>query len=166
MSATYTLHLPEDAEPGRPEALDRAVLVRDGFSWGAFLVPALWFARHRHWLLALGVIVVVVALAAVLRLLGARWGTVIAAELLLHALLGWEGTSLRRWSYARRGRPAMDVVYAANEAEAEAKSFARWLAPPALPTPKPPPLPARVRAWAGRDPHAVIGLFPDAEGRR
>jgi hypothetical protein len=34
---TFTLHLPADAAPGDAEALDDAELVKDGFSWGAFV---------------------------------------------------------------------------------------------------------------------------------
>lgn len=164
MSAAYTLHVAPFAAPGDPDALERSDVVRDGFSWGAFLVPALWFLRHRHWWLALGAAAVVVALAAGLRAAGMGSGTIFTAELLLHALIGLEGPTLRRWSYARRGRPMADVVYAANEAEAEAKSFARWLAEPE---------PSRVArststrtssaTWRGSEP--VIGLFPDLEGR-
>ena len=41
-----------------PAALDRAEVVRDGFSWGACLVPGLWFLWHRHWLPALAAYVV------------------------------------------------------------------------------------------------------------
>ena len=167
MSATYTLHVARGAAPGDPAALDRADLVRDGFSWGAFLVPSLWFLRHRHWWLALAAVAVVVGTAAVLKVLGFGLGTILVVEVLLHALLGLEGSTLRRWALARRGRPVADVVLAGNEAEAEAKSFARWLAPE-TDRPQPvPPAPAVGPAFPrfGRS-EPVLGLFPDLEGRR
>ncbi|WP_375461900.1 DUF2628 domain-containing protein [uncultured Enterovirga sp.] len=167
MRATYTLHVAPYAAPGDPHALERADLVRDGFSWGAFLVPVLWFLRHRHWLLALGAVAVSIGLAVALRAAGAGSGTIVTAELLLHALLGLEGATLRRWAFARRGRPVVDVVYAANEAEAEAKSFGRWLSD------RSPAEPARRFSAGGpslpsyrQGPEPVIGLFPDLEGRR
>lgn len=168
MSAPYTLHVAPFAEPGDPRALERADLVRDGFSWGAFLVPALWFVAHRHWLLALAAVLVVGALAGILRLAGLAPGPILMAEILLHLLIGFEASSLRRWSYARRGRPAVDVVHAANEAEAETKAFSRWLAPAAeAAATRPPPVPARYRPALGARPDGgVIGLFPDLEGRR
>ena len=39
---TYTLHLPTDAARAIRRAR-RAVLVNDGFSWGAFFFSLLWF---------------------------------------------------------------------------------------------------------------------------
>lgn len=166
MSAAYTLHVAPFAAPGDPAALERADLVRDGFSWGAFLVPSLWFLRHRHGWLALAAAAVVVALAVALRAAGMGSGTILAAELLLHALIGLEGPTLRRWAYARRHRPMADVVYAANEAEAEAKSFARWLSGSDPSPPRPPAAVPSTGAGAWRGPEPVIGLFPDLEGRR
>ena len=167
MSSTFTLHPSADAALGDVRALEDAELVRDGFSWGACLVPALWFAWHRHWLTALLALLVLAGLGTGLWALGARPGTIVAAELLLHLLFGLEGASLRRFALERRGRPASDVVVAADTAEAEAKSFARWLAPRPEATPRasgitPAVRPAPVRS--GSEP--VIGLFPDAEGRR
>ena len=165
MSAPYTLHVAPYGTPGDPHALDRADLVRDGFSWGAFLVPMLWFFRHRHWLLGLGALAAVAGLALVLWLLGFGIVTILCAELLLHLLIGLEGPSLRGWAYGRSGRPAVDVVTASDEAEAESKSFGRWLADPAgaespKPPRSPPPIPGR---WGGEP---IIGLFPESGAPR
>ncbi|HMO28341.1 DUF2628 domain-containing protein [Enterovirga sp.] len=178
MSATYTLHLAPRAVPGDPQALDQASLVRDGFSWGAFLVPPLWFLAHRHWLLALGVFLLLAAFWAGLRQAGMPGGASFLLNALLWFLVGLEASSLRRWDYARRGRPAVDAVFAANEAEAEAKSFARWLStkpeqPAAPASAAPPPVRAPAEAsrrtaapWRQPEGEQVIGLFPDVEGRR
>ena len=161
MSAAWTLHVAPFARRGDPGALDRADLVRDGFSWAAFLVPMLWFFRHRHWLLGLAALLVVAGFALALRAAGAGLGTILASEFLLHLLIGFEGPSLRRWAYARAGRPAVDAVNAGDEADAEAKSFARWLAPAEV---RPPPTPrSHARPRSVSEP--VIGLFPDLEGR-
>lgn len=166
MSASYTLHAARGAAPGDPEALERAALVRDGFSWGAFLVPSLWFIRHRHWGLALIALVAVGGTAWGLRGAGVGGGTIFTVELLLHALIGLEASTLRRWAYGLRGRPVADIVAAGNEAEAEAKSFARWLSQDAVAfRSAPTPWPGRGGSLASTGP-AVIGLFPDAEGRR
>ena len=165
MSATYTLHAARGAAPGDPAALERADLVRDGFSWGAFLAPALWLLWHRHWLLAPVALAVVVGTAFGLAALGLRPGAIIWVEILLHAFFGLEASSLRRWALARAGRPTVDVVAANDRAEAEAKSFARWLAP--VPTlDRVGVAPSGASAWLRRAPEPVIGLFPDLEGRR
>lgn len=71
---SYTLHLPADARPGESVELDRAVLVRDGFSWPAFAFTVLWFLFHRLWIAALVVLVGLVALAAAGFVLGLPTG--------------------------------------------------------------------------------------------
>jgi hypothetical protein len=158
---TYTLHVPADARPGDPRALDHAVLVRDGFTWGAFLFTFFWFFVHRLWLAGLMVLVAVVGLAALLATLGVRPGAAFAAELLLSLLIGLEAGALRRWTYRRR-KPAVDVVSAGSLEEAETKSFARWVAREASgPLASPPP-----PATSYRAPEPVIGLFPEAVPRR
>src|SRR3712207_238833 len=124
---TFTLHVAADALPGDPEPLDRAVLVRDGFSWGAFFFTALWFFAHRLWLAGLGVLVLLVAFNLGLAALGLRPGAAFLAQLLLSVLIGLEANSLRRWTLSRRGRPAIDVVTASDHDDAETKAFARWL---------------------------------------
>jgi hypothetical protein len=160
---TFTLHLPRDARPGDPAALDEAELVKDAFSWGAFFFTFLWFFFHRLWLAGLGVLVLVFAFGTALELLDVHPVAGTIAALLLQILIGLEANSLRRWTLARRGFTIADVVTAADRDEAEAKSFARWLdqrpAAPRLQAAT--PAPSTPRRY---DP--VIGLFPDAERSR
>jgi hypothetical protein len=165
---TYTLHLPSDALPGNADALERAVLVRDGFSWGAFFFTALWFFAHRLWLAGLGVLVLLVAFNLGLAALGLRPGAAFLAQLLLSVLIGLEANSLRRWTLSRRGRPAIDVVTASDHDDAETKAFARWLSARETPhyssMPASPPLRVPVAPYRAPDP--VIGFFPEADRRR
>ena len=159
----YTLHLPNDAPVGEPEALDRAVLVRDTFSWGAFIFTALWFFWHRLWLAGIGVLAGLFLVQAVLQALGAHPTAVFLTQVLLSLLIGLEASSLRRWTLHRRGRPVVDTVMAGNVEEAETKAFRRWL------DRRPPPLPASVPGTAGNartaETSPIIGLFPQAERR-
>jgi len=162
---TYTLHLPRDARPGDPAALEEAELVKDAFSWGAFFFTFLWFFVHRLWLSGLAVLGLVFAFGALLEVLNLHPAAATLAMLLLQALIGLEANSLRRWTLARRGLGLVDVVAGADQDEAEAKAFARWLAqrpapiPPRNPVPAPgPPTPRRSEP--------IIGLFPDAERPR
>ena len=166
-SAAYTLHVAPFAVPGDPEALDRAELVRDGFSWGAFLVPGLWLFRHRCWVAGIAAFVVVFCLAGALLALRASPGSIVLAEVLLHLLFGLEGASLRRLSLGRAGRPAVAVVIASDTAEAETRSFARWLEPDAA-VPAAASSMAGTRAASTSGPYGrqpVIGLFPEPGGR-
>ena len=161
---TYTLHLPRDARPGDPSALDESEFVKDAFSWGAFFFTFLWFFVHRLWLAGLAVLIVVFAFGGLMALLDVHPLAGSIAQLLLQSLIGLEANSLRRWTLARRGRPAVDAVTAADQDEAEAKAFARWLDAKAAPLPRS-PAPAPILSTPRRlDP--VIGLFPDAERPR
>src|SRR4051794_32756279 len=66
---TYTLHVAADAAPGDPGTLERAVLVKDGFSWGAFVFSFFWFFAHRLWIAGLIVLLAPAALGAALQVL-------------------------------------------------------------------------------------------------
>jgi hypothetical protein len=159
---SYTFHVPADAKPGESEALDRAVLVPDGFAWPAFAFTVLWFLFHRLWLAALIVLVGLAALAFGGYALGLPpvAGTVIS--FLASWLIGLEASSLRRWTLTRRGRPARDAVVARDAAEAESRAIARWLDPSAASLPPRAPFPG----GPVRRPDPVIGLFPDRAGAR
>lgn len=160
---TFTLHLPRDARPGDPAALDEAELVKDTFSWGAFFFTFLWFFFHRLWLAGIGILLLVLAFGIVLQLLQVHSTAATISVLLLQTLIGFEANSLRRWTLARRGLALADVVTAADRDEAEAKAFARWLSqkPAQIRNPATSPVPSTPRRS-----EPVIGLFPDAERYR
>jgi hypothetical protein len=106
----WTVHLPRGtALPAR--ARNAPVLVREGFSWGAFLLALPWFLAHRMWLESAGYLGLVLRLAALVP----GWAALPAA-LALQVLVGAHAQDLRRASLARRGRPAAHVV-AAPDAE-------------------------------------------------
>jgi hypothetical protein len=161
--ATYTLHVPADADPGDPDALENAELVKDGFSWGAFVFTFLWFFWHRRWLVGLAVLVAVVGLAFVVQATPIGSGGGFVALLLLSVLIGLEASSLRRWGLRRR-KPLVDVVTASGRDEAEVKSFARWLEQSG--SPRVPVRPAGAPIAPYRGPEPVIGLFPETERPR
>src|SRR5215203_4186991 len=96
---TYTLHAPAAALRGDPEALDRAELVADRFSWLAFSFTFLWFFFHRLWLAGLLVLVMLIVLHGALTLLHVHPAAPVAAQFLAGILIGLEASSLRRWTY-------------------------------------------------------------------
>ncbi len=159
--AAYTLHLDADARPGDPMALARAVVLRDGFSWGAVIFQPLWFLAHRLWVAALVVTLAIAALATACVLLKVTSGGMVMAHAALALLIGHEANAIRAWTLTRHGRIAVDAVIADSRDLAEARLFARWLerspgitktaaAPAAMRTAQVP----------------VVGLFPEAEARR
>ena len=166
MTTTYTLHMPANAEPGDPEALENAELIKDGFAWGAFVLGPfafLWFFWNRLWLAAIGVLIAVAALTGLLQVLRLGGGTAAIAMWLLVLLIGLEANNLKRWTLRRR-KPAVDMVTASDREEAEAKAFSRWLESPSRPRPVRAPAPLAGSFYRGPEP--VIGLFPDMERPR
>ena len=160
---TYTLHVPADAAPGDADALEDAELVRDGFSWGAFVFTFLWFFWHRAWLAGLAILAGLAALSVLLAALPVGGTAGFAAWLLLGILIGLEASSLRRWTLRKR-KPVADVVAASNRDEAEAKSFARWL--DRATEHRPLSRSGGVPMPPYRRPDPVIGLFPETEQPR
>src|SRR6478672_4603582 len=94
-----SVHLPRGsgvaARPSRAP-----VLVREGFSWGAFLFALPWLLLHRMWLEAIGYLGLVLLLAAFVPEAAA-----LPVALALQFLVGAEAQDLRRAALARRGRP-------------------------------------------------------------
>lgn len=88
------------------------VLVREGFSWGAFLFGGLWLLCQRVWIMGLLALAGGVLIGA-LTTDPAR----IILELGLAILLGLTGRDLKRWSLAWRGYTLVHVI-AANSDDA------------------------------------------------
>lgn len=181
--AVYTFHLPRDAVRGDASALEQAVLVRDGFSWGALIFQVLWCLWNRLWLVALGFVLVSTAISVGLGRAGVSETAIGIAGVLLAILLGLEGGNLRRQALERRGFALRGVVVAPDRFEAERRAFSVWLSPEAgsaavdIAAPasgdlsghegvREHGLPARDRATRAHNQSEVIGLFPAAEEPR
>ena len=107
----------------------KVVLLRDGFSWGALLVPTVWF-------LANGLI----ALAALHAALGVLIGALLPAPAVPFALvgiqvfLGFEARKLQGWWFELRGYRPEAVLVARDEDAAVLNlaafrpDLARWAA--------------------------------------
>jgi len=101
----YTIHaVPAEAQTPRPP-----VLLREGFCLSAFVFGFLWFLWKRLWWVALGLLVLSVAL--VMALPNPAEGPALIA---LHLLAGFEGRDRLRARLARRGLVEQGVVAAPN----------------------------------------------------
>ncbi|HEY6632241.1 MAG TPA: DUF2628 domain-containing protein [Rhizobiaceae bacterium] len=105
------------------EAAERAVLVRDSFSFLAFLVPPLWLLWHRLWIEAALAFAASVALTALAETAGLGF-TGAALSLLVSIYVGLEGPGLRINAMRRRGWHDWGVVEASDAREAEIRYFA------------------------------------------
>ncbi|KAF0231882.1 MAG: hypothetical protein FD175_443 [Beijerinckiaceae bacterium] len=157
--ARYTVHVPTQPD-ARAEALERAVFVRDGWSWGGFFFGPFWLLWHRNWLVGLLATIVVGLLFAVLVSQPIAEAAKVAAVLLIAFLWGLEGASLRRAALAFAGYREEALVVGDNLDEIERRFFleADAGASPAAPPAGISPPPVARGPWD----QPVIGLFPDA----
>ena len=98
---SWTVHLRPDAEP---------VLLREGWSWGAFLLGPLWLLSQRAWVPGVVVLALTLAFSAL-----APAPTRAVLALGLGTLLGLLGRDLVRWSLERRGYQLAHVLAARDE---------------------------------------------------
>lgn len=119
----FTVHYREEASGSLTGLAEDAILVKQGFSWPAFLFAPLWLLFKRMWI----VLLLFLALAGGVTALGvARWipdDVVTMLGLGLHLLLGLEGNDLYRWTLARRRYRERAVVAADNRLAAERRYF-------------------------------------------
>lgn len=160
--AFYTVMTPPAAEGGERGVIERARVIPDSFSWGAFLLNGLWLLGQRLWLATLLLVLVWAAILYV----NSRFGFHPSALSLIYwaiaLFLGIEGRNLIVRKLIRKGWHLADVVEARTLAEAERRYFERALADrPALP-PMASITPAATRPSG---PLPIIGLFPEAQGR-
>jgi hypothetical protein len=160
---TYTVHLPKAALNGDKAAMQGMELVKDAFSISALIFSLFWLLWHRLWLASVIVMCIYIIFISGVSALHIHPALVMAIESVIGFFLALEGSSIRRWTLARKGMPTVDVVIADNLEDAEVKAIARWCertpdsTSAVLPSPKTP-----LNA-----PHApeVIALFPMPEGR-
>lgn len=146
--ARFTIHVPGDA-PRRETGLERAVFVRDGWSWGAFLFGPFWLMAHRHWLTGFFALIALALVLAGIATLPVVAGAKAAVWLLVGWLFGIEGSSLRRFALRRGGYDEAGVIVGSAGEALEQRAFAGLGTGEAAP-------PAR----AGIP--SVLGLFPRA----
>lgn len=182
--AVYTLHVPADGVPGDPAVLGDAVLLKDGFAWGAFIFQVLWCLYHRLWLAALGLAIITFGVSAGLQWLDIPALATTVISLLIAGFFALEANGLRRRALERRGFRAAGVVVADSASDGETRAFSAWLAKratgvaprtgtnpnhnqgPAGPAGREPLLPSAPSPRPVAGPHPVLGLFPEPEGAR
>ncbi|MEM0907498.1 MAG: DUF2628 domain-containing protein [Pseudomonadota bacterium] len=176
--ATYTVW---EHDKFGEDKIVRAVMVRDGFHWLAFLFAPLW-------LLARGMVVVLILFVAIVGGLNAAAALYLpdnasfAVGVVLSLWFGFEAAGLHRWALARRGWRMMGVVDAQRKINAEKRYFTERLggdvartAPAARTTPPPLPYAAQTPfqmpsapsgpSVLGATSPPVVGLFPQGLGR-
>jgi len=120
----FTVHYPEEAARSLTGLGEQAVLVKEGFSWPAFLLAPAWLVFKRMW------IVLTLFVAAALAIGALSYAGRISEDVAtllsigLQLLLGFEGNDLYRWTLERRRYRERAVVSADNAVAAERRFFA------------------------------------------
>lgn len=144
----FTVH--ERPDPAR-DRLDRAeglVFVKDGFSWGAFLLGPLWLIGNGLWLALIGYLVLVGAVTAGLDAIEVSDTWISLAILAIHVALGYEADTLQRTALARRGWQSIGSVTGRSRSDCERRFFDGWLAAEAVRAPRDTPEVAATAAAA------------------
>ncbi len=123
----FTVHAPLSGPDGRAAA-DRFVFVRDGFHLWAAVFGVLWFLVHRLWLAALGCLAVLMLAGIAMAMLPVGNDVRTLVVVLIALLIGFEASSLWRWTLSHGRWRQLDVVVARNRREAEHRFFDRWTA--------------------------------------
>jgi hypothetical protein len=160
----YAIYEPEKTAPDIAERADGLVFVKEGFSWPALFVPALWLIYHRMW-------IELMLFSLLLLLVGWVFGSGSSGSLLLNlisfgivAMLAFEANDLLGAALERRGYRYAGVALGPDRQSAELSFFRKWLPEHgrnerAPKTSSPPPPTAAPSRTAGEG-DEVIGLFP------
>jgi uncharacterized protein DUF2628 len=164
---TYTVHAPSLMSDAASSP-ERFMFVRDGFHFWAFVLAPLWLLLHRLWLALLIYVVGYGALSFGFAFARVSSSTQLVVGLLIALLMGFEASSIWRWTLNRRGWATLGFVVAEDAETAERRFFAEWQKraadAPSVPATEP-KYSAPVRRGSP-SPSDVIGLFPEPGGQR
>lgn len=165
MTFYMALTPPEDRAPvGQHdgEALEKAVILKDGFSLPAFLLTGLWLLYKRLWWPLAAFVAVWLAAAYGLPKLGLPQQAIGLVQLVISLFLGHEGHAMLERKLVANGWTLAGVVEARDMDSAERRFFELAMAG-TLPAPAPAAAPAP--HFAARASNPIIGLFPEARAR-
>ena len=165
---TYTVHMPPSLASDASSSPERFLFVRDGFHFWAFVLAPLWLLLHRLWLALLIYVVGYGVLGFGLALARVPSSVQTIVALLIALLMGFEASSIWRWTLNRRRWATLGFVVAEDTETAERRFFAEWQKP-AAGAPSAPASEPKYTTPVRRGPPSpsdVIGLFPEPGGQR
>jgi Protein of unknown function (DUF2628) len=161
--SVYTVHEPPLRGADALAEAERFIFVRDGFYWWAFLLTPFWMLRHRLWLVLAIYLVVIAGLDTALYSVGASAFVIACVGALISLLVGFEASTLRRFTLRRRRWSNVGIVSGDDLEDAERRFFDIWIrdASARSVTPSNPPPPSALPASGRPETSGVIGLFPE-----
>jgi hypothetical protein len=117
----YTAY--EKAGPAGPDSDSDVVLIKEGASFLALVLPLLWPIYHGMWLVLLGQIIIAAGLVGgrVFLELGDLEIFILASAFMV--AMGFQANDMRRWTLLRKGFSFSGVVAGNDIAEAERRLF-------------------------------------------
>lgn len=110
-------------KPEAAEITERVVLVREGFSFWAFGLNALWLLMQRMWLLFGLYVLAVVALSLITAALGMSSVATMMVQLWLQLMLGFHAYDFQGALLKRRGYRLAGVIVAPDDMAAERRYY-------------------------------------------
>jgi hypothetical protein len=151
----YTAHLPP------PSADDPTpVVIKEGFSWGAFIFGVIWALWYRLWIEAAALLALFLALGVIADFVSLSDGVESAVLLAVAVLIGFSGNDWRRESLRRRGFQEGGVASGPTSEDA----LRRFLDLRVAEAPKPAPTPASYQDPAALFPAPVAEPVPETPG--
>jgi hypothetical protein len=123
----FTVHEPPNPPFDRIERAEQLEFVRDGFSTFAAAIPPLWMAFNRLWLALLLYLLAALGFSLLLATLGVDKELIGLINLAANTVVGFEASSIRRWTLGRREWTEIGTVVGKNQAECERRFFDGWL---------------------------------------
>lgn len=141
---------------------DDVVFIREGFSRWALLFPLPWLVIKGMWIVLLLALAAQFLIWSVAEALGFSELMRVAFSFAINLLLGFEGNSLLRWTYERRGFQELGLVQGDDLEEAELRFFSE-IGLPELPEdtmrPQLPQTPAFSSRWKSDKPDFIFPGF-------
>jgi hypothetical protein len=119
----YTVHHRHEASGSLTGLGEDAILVKEGFSWPAFLVPLIWLVYKRMWIVLPFYIAATAALTILSQSAVVAGSAVFVGNLAVNLVLGLQGNDLYRWTLQRRRYREQAVVVGHNLVTAEQRYF-------------------------------------------
>lgn len=146
------------------DAVERAILLKDGFNIYAFLFTGLWLLAKKLWLAFAIFLPLWIALVVGGRLVGLHPLAIMGAQALAGVFLALEGGRLLERKLTRKGWTVAGVIEGAKRDAVERRFFEHAAMPPPARASAPTPM-AFANVPSGAQSASVVGLFPDPQGR-
>ncbi len=119
----YSVHYRHEEASSLSGLADKAILVKEGFSWPALFFGPFWLAWRGMWLVLAFYVALMLVIAALARLIGLPDGAATIITTAINLLLALEGNDLLRWTLERRRYHERGIVLGDGLAEAEERFF-------------------------------------------